>query len=196
MKIIGITGGVGSGKSSILKFLNENTTSKIVVADQIGAELCAAGALCYQPLIDLLGEKILGANTDIDRGRLAYEIFTNEETRKQVNAIIHPAVKNEILDIITKCRKYDLVEYVFIEAALLIEDGYKEIVDEMWYVYCEDEVRIKRLMENRGYSEGKARIIMAAQMKDAQYRANSDFVIDNSGAPEEAFKQISARLFL
>ena len=85
-------------------------------------------------------------------------------------------------------------ELFFIEAALLIEKGYSDIVDEMWYIYSDDETRIKRLMESRGYTRKKALSIMDNQLSDADFIENSDVIIDNSGDLESAFAQVKARL--
>ncbi|MBQ9863185.1 MAG: dephospho-CoA kinase, partial [Lachnospiraceae bacterium] len=81
-----------------------------------------------------------------------------------------------------------------IEAALLIECGYKEIVDEMWYIYTNIDVRRKRLKESRGYSDAKIDSILKSQLSEEEYRKNSDFEIDNSGLCEDSFEQIRERL--
>ena len=90
--------------------------------------------------------------------------------------------------------KKNEVDYFFIEAALLIENGYKAIVDEMWYIYCPEELRRGRLQKSRGYSDNKINAIMAAQLSDKEFRDNCDVVIDNGGSIESMRLQVSAAL--
>lgn len=196
MKVIGITGGVGAGKSSILKFIEDNTNSKIIMADDLAKELCLKGERCYEPLVALLSKEVCGADGEIDRGRMAAMIFADSKLLKRVNEIIHPAVKEYIKEQIALFQADIKVDFFFIEAALLIEDGYKAIVDELWYIYTDKEIRRKRLKESRGYSDAKIDSIFASQLSDEEFRSNSDFVIDNSGTEEESFDQIRKRLRL
>ena len=121
-------------------------------------------------------------------------IFRDENLLEQVNAIVHPAVQEFLLEKIREARQEGRTELFFIEAALLIECGYGDIVDEMWYIYAEEGMRRQRLRESRGYSPEKIEQIMGSQLTEEAFRAGSDFVIDNSGAPEESFRQIRRRL--
>ena len=99
-----------------------------------------------------------------------------------------------ILDARDEAEKSGENELFFLEAALLIEAGYKNILDELWYVYADRDVRIKRLMENRGYSREKAEGIMDTQLSDEVFRANADFIIDNSASLDESYETIKRRL--
>ena len=107
--------------------------------------------------------------------------------------IIHPAVKKAIREALEReassGRRLSVVE-----AALLLEDNYQAFCAEVWYVYVDEDTRVKRLMDGRGYTEEKAKSIMAAQKPDSFYREYADFVIDNSGEPEQAMEQIIERL--
>ena len=129
MKIIGITGGVGAGKSEVLKWIAQMCSCRIIIADEAAHMVKNPGAECYQPLIELLGEKILSADGTIDKQKMAAEIFVEhaEGRLEKVNQIIHPAVKRYILSEIEQERTKGQVDYFFIEAALLIEDGYANI---------------------------------------------------------------------
>lgn len=194
MKVIGVTGGVGAGKSSILNYVKDNYLSEIILADDLAKDLCKRGETCYRPLVRLLGKEVLGPDKEIDRSVMAKMIFTSDDLRDKVNGIIHPAVKKYILKRIAFLKRKKTVDFLFIEAALLIEDGYKEIVDELWYIYTDKDVRRKRLKESRGYSDEKIDSIMASQLTEEEFRANCDFEIDNSGLCEESFKTIRERL--
>ena len=195
MKVIGITGGVGSGKSLILNYIKDHYNCEIIMADDLAKDLCKKGELCYKPLVKLLGKDVLGTDEEIDRSVMAQKIFSDESLRTGVNnGIIHPGVKKFILERIAYLRAKEKIDFLFIEAALLIEDGYKDIVDELWYIYTDKAVRRERLKESRGYSDEKIDSIMASQLSEEEFRLNSDFEIDNSGDSEVSFSKIRERL--
>lgn len=193
MKIIGITGGVGSGKSAILSYLKDKYNCIVFLADDAAKELEKKGNVCYEKLVDLLGKKILNEEDEIDSKKMAAAIFEDDKLLEKVNGIIHPEVKIYILDSINKARS-EGYDYFFLEAALLIECGYNSIVDEMWYVFAEEKIRRKRLKESRGYSDEKIDSIMNSQLSEEEYRNNSDFVIDNSKSLKNSLRQIDKRL--
>ena len=194
MKVIGITGGVGAGKSSVLGFISSNYNCEIIYADSLAASLQKKGGSCYQPLIDLLGDRIIASDGEIDRKLMASIVFSDESLLGKVNDIVHPKVKDYIVDRIAKLREENTVDYFFIEAALLIECGYREIVDEMWYIYASEDVRRERLKKSRGYSDEKIDSIFKSQLSDDFFRQSSDVVIDNSMDEESTNKQIRANL--
>ena len=194
MKVIGITGGVGSGKSLILNYIKDHYNCEIIMADDLAKDLCKKGELCYKPLVKLLGKDVLGTDKEIDRSVMAQKIFSDDSLRTGVNNIIHPGVKKFILKRIAYLRRKKTKAFLFIEAALLIEDGYKDIVDELWYIYTDKAVRRERLKESRGYSDEKIDSIMASQLSEEEFRLNSDFEIDNSGDSEVSFSKIRERL--
>lgn len=194
MKVIGITGGVGSGKSLILNYIKDHYNCEIIMADDLAKDLCKKGELCYKPLVKLLGKDVLGKDEEIDRSVMAQKIFSDDSLRTGVNNIIHPGVKKFILKRIAYLRRKKTRDFLFIEAALLIEDGYKDIVDELWYIYTDEVVRRERLKKSRGYSDEKIDSIMASQLSEDEFRLNSDFEIDNSGDSEVSFSKIRERL--
>lgn len=196
MKVIGITGGVGCGKSALLAYIKEHYNCRIILADQAAHQVEEPGQPCYEKLIAILSEDILNEDGTIHKGKMAEKIFKDEKLLEAVNAIIHPAVKVLILDEIQKERRKGEVRYFFVEAALLIEDGYLDIVDEMWYIYAKEQVRRERLHLSRGYSEEKIDAIMASQLSEEDFRKYCKVVIDNSGSLEEAFEQIDRELLL
>ncbi|HKM23152.1 MAG TPA: dephospho-CoA kinase [Lachnospiraceae bacterium] len=192
MKVIGITGGVGAGKSEVLRYIKERCNCRILIADEAAHILQEPGQPCYQPLIDLLGNGILQADGQIDRKQMAKQIFigSKETLLPQVNTIVHPAVKKYILSEIEREKQIGAIDYFFIEAALLIEDGYVEICDELWYIYATQTVRAERLKKARGYSEEKIDGIMNSQSDEETFRRHCAVVIDNSGDLEETKKQL------
>ena len=194
MKLIGITGGVGAGKTSVLHYIKEHFSCRIELADVVAHKVKEPGEVCYYQLIELLGKEILCEDGTIDKSKMAAKIFKNQELLESVNACIHPAVKEYLLREIERERAKGEIDFFFIEAALLLECGYKEIVDEMWYIYASKEVRGRRLQKERGYSQEKIRQIMEKQLKEGEFRSGCDFVIDNSGDLKDAYRQIEERL--
>lgn len=179
MKIIGITGGIGTGKSTVLNFLKQEYNVYIVEADRLAHELMLPGEAAYRQITDIFGTAILSTDGTIDRNRLGTIVFGDAEALRKLNAVIHPAVKQYILQDIEARKKEGNVKYYVIEAALLIEDGYKTICDELWYIYTEREERIRRLIAGRGGSREKWEHVIGNQSSDDYYRTNCDYVIDN-----------------
>lgn len=194
MKVVGITGGVGAGKSQILAYLKEHTRCRIIMADQVAHELEEPGGRCYKPIVSRLGVSILKEDGRIDRIKMAERIFTDGNLLGQINEIVHPAVKEYITEAIAEERAGDRIDYLFIEAALLIENGYKAIVDELWYIHTDMQVRKERLKASRGYSDEKIDNIMKGQLSEEEFRGQCSVVIDNSGTLDSVYRQIDKKL--
>lgn len=194
MKVIGITGGVGAGKSEILSYLNEHCNCRILMADRLAEELEQPGQVCYDQLLALLGREILQEDGRIDRKKMAARIFADKSLLEAVNAMIHPAVKQAILQIIRDEREAARLDYLFIEAALLIEDGYAEIVDELWYIHTEEKVRRQRLKASRGYTDEKIDSILREQLSEEEFYRYCHYVIENSGSLESVYEQLDKKL--
>ena len=189
MKIIGLTGGVGSGKTQILEYLNDKYGATICQADKVAKHLQKKGKECYDQIVAYFGEDILDEKKELDREKIADIVFTDKAKLEALNAIVHPAVKEEIKKKI--CHEERKNTNLFIlESALLIEDHYEEIYDELWYVYVKTEVRKNRLFYSRGYKESKIDDIMASQLTKEQFMKECDRVIDNNGVFAETMIQI------
>ena len=195
MLTIGVTGGVGAGKRTVLNYIKDNYRAEIILADDYGNKVKEPGEECYAKIVELLGEGILSShNGTIDREKMAGAIFADEELRRKVNDIIHPAVIQKILEDVEKIRTGGRIDYCLIEAALLIESGLYREFDKLMYIYADENVRRKRLISSRGYSDEKIDSIMATQLSDEEFRSFADVVIDNSGDSRETYKQIDAWL--
>lgn len=192
--IIGVTGGVGAGKSTVLKYISDNYNCKVVFSDDVANEIKKKGYPAYDELVRVLGQEILGEDGEIDKTKMATAIFGDVKKLEKVNKILHPAVNTFIINIVDEERLKNRIDFVFVEAALLIENGYKNIVDELWYIYADEDTRRKRLKDTRGYSDEKIDGIFAQQLNDETYRLNADFVIDNSKDLESASEQINSKL--
>lgn len=194
MRLIGVTGGVGAGKSEVLNYIKKHYKCRIYLADEVAHLVKVKGEDCYYELVSLLGEDILQEDGEINKSAMAAKIFADDALLEQVNEIVHPQVRIYLEKRIREAQEDVDTEIMFIEAALLIEAGYKELVDELWYIYADVEVRKKRLMSSRGYSEEKIHQIMEAQLSEEVFRKECDFVIDNSGTLADSYRQIRKKL--
>lgn len=196
MRVIGITGGVGAGKSRILKILKEEYGAYILLADEVAAGLEEPGQEGLRQLVECFGREILDADERLDRGAFAERIFKDPKALTQVNAIIHPltwqALCKQVTEIalsVPKGRK----ALIAVEAALFDRQS-RRLCDMLWYVDASEENRVARLMENRGYTREKCRNIMKNQPGRESFLALADAVIDNNGTMEETREQIVRQL--
>lgn len=190
--IIGITGGIGAGKSTVMQYMKEHYSVYTILADDVAKDLQKQGGIIYRQIVDWLTEQVVAEDGELDRNLLASIVFADEEKRIRLNQIVHPAVRTEIERQIAKnCGKYS---HIAIEAALLIEEHYEDICDEFWYIDAKDEIRIARLMESRGYTREKCVSIMNQQQKRDVFLSHCDRVIDNSGSLQELKQQLNQLL--
>lgn len=189
MKIIGITGGVGAGKTQILEYLNDKYGASICQTDKVAKKLQKKGGICYDAIVEHFGEEVLLANGELDRAKLSDIVFRDLGEREKLNQIVHPAVKAEV-DRLVRHEKRKNTNLFIIESAILIEADYGGMCDELWYIYVEDSVRRNRLYYSRGYDNKKIDEIIAAQLPKEEFMKNCDRVIDNSGVFAETMYQL------
>lgn len=244
MLFVGITGGVGAGKSEILNFIRENYNSRVMLTDEIAHDLMEPGTACYKQLKALFDTEVLKQDPSMQslfeadeafsvyqedgtfhRPNLAKVIFSDDAKREALNAIVHPAVKQYVIEQYTlekqratacntKDKKFselfaeewkkefpgkrknnpDCLDLLVVESALLIDDHYDAICEEMWYIYTSEDNRRARLKASRGYADGKIDSIFASQLSEDTFRFHCGEVIDNNGTTKESFKQIAALL--
>lgn len=189
MKIIGITGGVGAGKSTVLDYLEKEFNACVLQADKIGHLVMEPDGICYDQVIALFGKKIIKNDKTIDRKIVSDVVFAHEEMRQKLDDIIHPAVKRYILNKIEAQQRAGCPLMV-VEAALLLEDHYDAFCDKVWYIHTDREIRIERLMSSRGYTREKAGNIIARQATEEFFREHADYIIQNNGDLKETWSQI------
>lgn len=197
MFFIGITGGVGAGKSAILSYLAQKPATKVLLADEIAHELMEPGTECYRKIVErFVGEDIFSASGDgaFDRGKLAQIIFSDPVKREAMNGIVHPAVKEYVREVYQREKEAGELQLLILEAALLIEEKYDEICDELWYIYTSEKNRRKRLAESRGYSQAKIDAIFKSQLSEKEFREFTQITIDNNGDLGETYRQIEDAL--
>lgn len=189
MKIIGITGGIGAGKTQVLEYLNNRYGATICQTDAVGKKLQKKGTQCFDAIVESFGTEILDEKGELDREKLAGIVFSDSARRNQLNAIVHPAVEEEIRKKIAREERKNTNLFI-IESALLIETHYDQICDEIWYIYVEASIRKKRLVYARGYDPKKVDDIIAAQLPKDMFMKHCDRVIDNSNTFEETQAQL------
>lgn len=196
MIVLGITGGVGSGKSHVLYDLEKNHNAYILEADKLAHELMEPGKKIYNQIIESFGRDILSTDApyQIDRNKLGQIVFNDKEKLKILNSISHPLVKEEIINRIDNAKKEGKIKLFVIEAALLIQDGYDAICDEIWYIWVDREERIKRLMKQRGYTREKCISMFNCQEPDEYYKKYATFTINNQFDYKNTSKLLNARL--
>ncbi len=181
MKVIGLTGGIGSGKSLVAKILEEKYNACLLNTDKIAKEQMEPGGISYLEVVDYFGRDILTEEGVIDRGKLAAIIFEDKSKRLKINEITHPKVLAWVESEINRIRLKGDVPYLVVETALMIEAGYDYICDEVWYVHTPEEERRRRLKEQRNYSDEKMDTIFENQSKEEVFRARFPKVIENIG---------------
>lgn len=189
MRIIGITGGVGAGKSTVLAYLEKKHGAFVIQADEVGHIVMEPGQECYGPVIELFGKEVIKNDKTIDRKQVSDVVFGQPEFLNRLNGIIHPAVKRYILKSLEEQREKGC-KLCVVEAALFLEEHYQDFCDEVWYIHTDEEIRIQRLMENRGYTRDKSLGIIGNQASEEYFRAHTDYVIENNGDLEKTWRQI------
>lgn len=195
MKVLGITGGVGSGKTTVLDYLGRTYGARIIQADKAAHFLQEPGQNCYDKITEAFGNGILNRDQTINREKLSEIVFQDPENLEKLNRLVHPAVKEYIVTEIEREKKRKQAPFLVIEAALLIEDRYDVICDEIWYIFAPEEVRIQRLCSFRGYTRERAKAIMKNQLAEEAFRLHSQFAVDNSSnIVDNTYEQIDRGL--
>lgn len=192
MRVIGLTGGVGSGKSLAAELLREMTGGELLIADHLGHVAMEKGTSGYREILEAFGEEILSSDGQIDRKKLGELVFQDGEKLERLNGIVHPIVVRYLEERIAARRGEDGI--MVLESAILFETGCHGLCDEIWYVWVPEQVRLQRLRESRGYSEEKCRAIMAEQMGEEEFRSRCHKVIRNDGGVEDLRRRLENAL--
>jgi dephospho-CoA kinase len=189
VRVIGLTGGIGSGKSTVADIL-EALGAKIIRADSVGHEVYRPRTQGWQRVTEAFGRDILAPDGSIDRQKLGAIVFSDAHARARLNAIVHPLIAAEIRRRIEAHRAAGSLEPIVVEAAVLIEAGWLSLVDEVWLVVADRDVVIDRLGKQRRLAPEEARVRIAAQMGDAERQRYAHVVIRNTGSLEELREQV------
>lgn len=190
-RAIGLTGGIGSGKSTAARRFAE-LGAAVYQADEISRQALEPGAACYQQVIDAFGESIRSKDGSIDRKALARIVFSDEEKRNELNAIIHPYV----IDQLFSRAKNDLSSrrgaIAIFDVPLLFESGLDAEMEQNIVVVCDEKERVRRVVERDGASREQALARIRAQMPEEEKRLRAGYVLDNNGTPEQLIRQVDA----
>jgi len=188
MNIIGLTGGIASGKSTVSRIL-ERLGAVVIDADQLAREAVMPGVPAHRAIVDTFGGGVLLPDGTIDRKALGSIIFADSSARKRLEAIMHPAIRALAEQRLAELRRSGAPVAVYM-AALLVEAGATDRVDEVWVVYVDRETQVRRVMARDGLSRLEAEQRLAAQMSMEEKAARGQVVIDNNGTPEELERRV------
>lgn len=184
MKVVGVTGGIGSGKSAASAILRE-LGATVIDADKVGHQVYEPGTPCWRDLVAAFGEGILGPGGSIDRQRLGARVFADPLLLRKLNALVWPRIADAVRERIAAMRAEGLAAPVIVEAAVLIEAGWQTLVDEVWVVTTTREHAIERVVATRGLSRGEVERRLANQVSDAERAKGAACVIRNDGTLDE-----------
>ncbi|TAA13653.1 dephospho-CoA kinase [Streptococcus parasuis] len=190
-KVIGLTGGIASGKSTITDFLRRQGYP-VIDADQVVHELQAKGGKLYQVLVAEFGNSILTAEGDLDRKKLGQAVFENAELRAYLSLLQDKIIREELLARRDALKQTE--DVIFMDIPLLYEADYSGEVDEVWLVYVDKAQQLERLMKRNGFSVQDAENRLNAQLSLEEKRSKAQVLIDNSGVIEETFARVALLL--
>ena len=183
MFVIGLTGGIGTGKSEVSRILEE-LGAAIIDADQVGHEVYQPQSKAWKQIVANFGQEVLQSSGEIDRKQLGVIVFSDPEARATLNAIVHPCIYQRIQQKIEELGRRGK-EVVVVEAALLIEAGWVSLADEVWVVQSPEEVVVERLCYRNGLSEEAVLSRISSQMSFEERRHHANVMVDNLGDMDE-----------
>ena len=178
MLLVGLTGGIGAGKSTVARLLSAHGAI-VIDADQVARDAIAPGTHGFEQVRDLLGDEVVGPSGELDRAAVARLVFGDEGKRRALESITHPEVFRRLAETVQEHQGTDRV--VVFDAALLVETGFHEACDVVIVVTAPEEERVRRVMLARGMEEAEARSRIAAQAGAAELEAAADVILPNEG---------------
>jgi len=190
MLTIGLTGGIGSGKSTVTKFLAE-LGAPIVDADKVGHAIYAPDGPAYHDVIASFGRQILAADGTIDRSKLGPLVFADPEALKHLNSIVHPKMFARLREMVQQLHAAGQRKPIVIEAAVLIEANWQPLFDEIWLVLASRERVVERIERDRGLEPEQTAARIRAQLPDEERKKHATLVITNDGTLDELRAKVS-----
>lgn len=185
MKIIGVVGGMGSGKSTVVQLLSELANTYIINADQIGHTILKKGNPAYCPVIEAFGERILGEDGEINRRILGTIVFSDPIELQKLNRISHPLIYKRVKEEIEEALNRGIYDYIIVDAALLIEIKLIELVDQVWGVYLPLETQVRRVMLRNKLSKEEALRRISTQLPWTELKKFVHLEINNESTVEQ-----------
>lgn len=193
MKIIGLTGGIGSGKSTVTDYLIARGFP-VLDADKIAREIVLPGSEMLIQLTSVFGKSILMQDGSLDRKKLGDIVFSDSEKKKTLDGLMHTRILELIHDRILEYREETVHKLIFIDAPLLFETGLDKSVSETWVIDVDEETRIKRIMERDGLKREDIAMRISNQMTRDEKNKRADVILDNTGNQEALYQQIEQLL--
>jgi dephospho-CoA kinase len=207
MKIIGLTGGIGSGKSTVTDYLSARGFH-VLDADKIAREIVLPGSDMLIQLAAAFGDAVICEDGSLDRKKLAEIVFSDAEKKKTLDAMMHTEILELIHERVLRYREEadtiaaaggdpgNILKYkvIFIDAPLLFETGLEKSVEEVWVIDADDETRIRRIMERDGLEREEILLRIGSQMERGEKNRRADVVLDNTGDQEALYRQIDLLL--
>jgi dephospho-CoA kinase len=190
MKTIGLTGGIGSGKSVVSQILAE-LGAFIIDADKVGHEIYLPGKEAWHKVVEAFGHDILASDQTIDRKKLGAIVFSHDEARKRLNRIVHPLMYQDIDRRVKAKRQEGFTRPIVVEAAILIEANWVSLVDQMWVVVANKQAVIERVELQRGLAAKDTESRIASQLSNAERIKHASLVIENNGSVEDLKKKVT-----
>ncbi len=189
--IIGLTGGIASGKSTAAKILGQ-WGAHVIDADKLGHRAYLKGTAAFDAVVATFGQDTIGADGEIDRRVLGSKVFGDPAKLTALTDIVWPAIRAMAEAEIEQVHRDNPKQTVVLEAAVLLEAGWQDLVDQTWVTLIEPEVAIARAVERDGVDAAAVEARLNAQLSNAERRAAADVVIDNSGTLEEMQQQLKS----
>lgn len=190
--VIGLTGGIASGKSTVSNMVKKLGIT-VVDADEISRDVVEIGKPAYNQIVDVFGADILQQDHTLDREKLGALIFSNQKRREQLNKIVHPEVRKEMLRQVKKEKKQGS-RAVVLDIPLLFESKLTYMVDKTLLVYVDEQTQLERLMQRNGYAKAEAKLRIQSQLPLKDKRKLADEIIDNNGTIENTQTQVEVVL--
>lgn len=190
MKTIGLTGGIGSGKSTVSQLLAE-LGAFVIDADKVGHEIYLPGKEAWKQVTAAFGPEILAADQTIDRKKLGAIVFNSPEARQRLNAIVHPLMFQDIARRIQDKQAAGFSGPIVVEAAILIEANWIPLVDEVWLVETNKQAVVERVAAQRGLPASDTEARIASQLSNAERRKYAQLVIHNDGSLADLKQRVS-----
>jgi dephospho-CoA kinase len=182
--VIGLSGGIGAGKSTVAAMLAERG-ALVIDADRVGHEVYQPGTEGFRQVKGAFGARIVGPDGTIDRRVLGAIVFDDPAALARLNAIVHPLIVAELGRRIAAARRENVARPIVVEAAILAEAGWRGLFDRLWVVTARPETAIARVVASRGLAREDVERRLAAQMPEVERRRLADLVIENDGTPGE-----------
>ena len=182
--VIGLTGGIGAGKSTVTQMLEELGTA-VIDADKVGHQIYLPDLPAWREIVDTFGPEVLNADRTINRQALGKLVFADPEAMRTLNRIVHPKMFDRMVELIAEMRARGRMKAIVVEAAVLIEANWMDLVDQVWVVVASEAVVVDRLAKQRQLSPEQVRTRVAAQLTNDERLKHADVVIRNDGSLEE-----------